>query len=215
MNQLFDSLLRTGCVIVYVDDILIFTPDHRSHVLLVKQVLATLQDNQLSLKPSKCDFHKDTVEYLGRLISKDAITIKPSHTITISNWPIPTDKKSLQRIIGLANYFRKSIPNYSTIIAPLSELTGIHDFEWTPEQQKALDELKRLLTSKPVLTLPNQMDPLRIFSDASGIASGALLEQEQNSKWLPVAFTSKMFSSPERKYPTHDQEMLKVISAAH
>jgi len=76
---------------------------------------------------------------------------------------IPTDKKSLQRIIGLANYFRKFIPNYSTIIAPLSELTGITDFEWTPERQKALDELKRLLTSKTGLTLPNQMDPSAYF----------------------------------------------------
>ena len=133
MNNLFDSILRTGCVIIYVDDILIFTPMLESHIPLVKQVLATLQRNQLSLKPSKCDFHKDTVEYLGRLISKGAITIKPSHTITISKWPIPADKKSLQQIIGLANYFRKFIPNYSTIIAPLSELTGINNFEWTSE----------------------------------------------------------------------------------
>src|SRR5882757_7101533 len=102
MNNLFDSILRTGCVIIYVDDILIFTPTLESHIPLVKQVLATLHKNQLSLKPSKCDFHKDTVEYLGCHISKGAITIKPSHTVTISNWPIPTDKKSLQRIISLA-----------------------------------------------------------------------------------------------------------------
>ena len=141
---------------------------------------------------------------LGRLISKGAITIKPSHTITISNWPVPVDKKSLQRIIGLANYFRKFIPNYSTVIAPLSELTGSVPYEWTPARQQALEELQRLLTSSPVLTLPNSTDPLRIFSDASGVASGALLEQQHNGKWLPVAFTSKMFSSPERKYPTHD-----------
>jgi len=76
MNNLFASLLRTGCVIIYVDDILIFTPTLESHIPLVKQVLQTLLDNQLSLKPSKCDFHKDTVEYLGRLISKGAVTIK-------------------------------------------------------------------------------------------------------------------------------------------
>ena len=132
MNNLFDSLLCTGCVIIYVDDIPIPTPTLESHIPLVKQVLAMLQSNQLSLKPSKCDFHKDTVKYLGRLISKGAITIKPSHTITITNWPVPHDKKSLQRIISLANYFRKFIPNYSTIISPLSELTRTTDFEWTP-----------------------------------------------------------------------------------
>ena len=83
MNTLFDSILRTGCVIIYVDDILIFTPTMESHVALVKQVLRTLSDNQLSLKPSKCDFHKDSVEYLGRLVSKGAITIRPQHTMAI------------------------------------------------------------------------------------------------------------------------------------
>jgi Reverse transcriptase (RNA-dependent DNA polymerase) len=133
MNNLFDSILRTGCVIIYVDDILIFTPTLESHIPLVKQVLATLLANQLSLKPSKCDFHKDTVEYLGRLVSKGAVTIKPSHTLTIKEWPIPTTKTALQRIIGLANYFRKFIPNYSTVIAPLSALTGNVPFEWTTE----------------------------------------------------------------------------------
>jgi len=80
MNTLFDPILRSGCVIIYVDDILIFTPTLESHIPLVKRVLRTLADNQLSLKPSKCDFHKDSVEYLGRLVSKGAITIRPSHT---------------------------------------------------------------------------------------------------------------------------------------
>src|SRR5882762_1820298 len=134
MNNLFDSILRTGCVIIYVDDILIFTLTMESHVMLMKQVLACLHRNQLSLKPSKCNFHKDTVEYLGQLISKGAVTIKPSHTITIKDWPIPTSKVALQRVIGLANYFRKFVPNYSTVIAPLSALTGNVPFEWTTTQ---------------------------------------------------------------------------------
>jgi len=213
MNNLFASLLRTGCVIIYVDDILIFTPTLESHIPLVKQVLQTLLDNQLSLKPSKCDFHKDMVEYLGRLISKGAITIKPSHMVTISQWPTPTTKVALQRIIGLANYFRKFIPNYSTVIAPMSVLTGNVPFEWSQQCEEALEELKRLLTSQPVLKLPNFEDPFRIFSDASLAASGGLLEQKQQEVWYPVAFTSKMFSSPEWKYPTHDREMLAIMHA--
>jgi RNase H-like domain found in reverse transcriptase len=161
----------------------------------------------------KCDFHKDTVEYLGQLISKGAITIKPSHTVTISDWPIPTTKVALQWIIGLANYFQKFIPNYSTIISPLSQLTGNVPFQWAPECTEALDKLKTLLTSQPVLKLPNYSSPFRIFLDASLVASGALLEQLLDTTWYPVAFASKMFSGPERRYPTHNREMLGIMHA--
>jgi len=213
MNHLFDPLLRTGCILIYIDDILIFTKDLESHIELVKWVLKVLEDNQLSLKPSKCDFHKDSVEYLGRLVHKGAVTIKPSHIVTIKNWPIPTTKTGVQRIVGLANYFRKFIPKYSDVIAPLTELTGNHPFKWEPEQQKALEALQAILVSQPVLKLPNNSDPLRVFTDASLIASGALLEQQQDNQWFPLAFTSKMFSLTERKYPTHDREMLAIIHA--
>ena len=213
MNMMFDSILRTGCVIIYVDDILIFTPTMESHVPLVKEVLRILQRNQLSLKPSKCDFHKDTVEYLGRLISKGMVTIKPSHTVTIREWPLPTTKVALQRIIGLANYFRKFIPNYSKIIAPLTELTGTASFVWNEERTKAIRLLQEVLASQPVLKLPNASDPFRIYSDASLVASGALLEQYQKEQWLPIAFCSSMFSGTERRYPTHDREMLGIMNA--
>jgi len=204
MNNLFDSILRTGYVIIYVDDILIFTPAMESHVTLVKQVLACLHHNQLSLKPSKCDFHKDTVEYLGRLISKGAVTIKPSHIITIKNWPTPTTKVVLQRIIGLANLLQEIHLKYSMLIEPLSLLTGNTTYIWTKEQDEALQKLQEALTSNPVLKLPDLVNPFRIFSDASLVASGALLKQQQDSKWLPIAFSSKMFSAPECKYPMHD-----------
>jgi Reverse transcriptase (RNA-dependent DNA polymerase) len=112
MNIMFKDVLCQGGVILYVNDILIFTPDIETHHIFVKRVLGILLENQLSLKPTKCDFHKNTVEYLGQLVSRGAITIKPSHTLTIKEWPVPTTKVALQRIIGLANYFRKFIPNY-------------------------------------------------------------------------------------------------------
>src|ERR1700733_7811803 len=179
MNNLFDSLLRTGCVIIYVDDILVFTPTLESHIPMVKRVLRVLSENRLSLKPSKCSFHKSSVEYLGRLVANGSITIRPSHTLAIKQWPIPSTKVALQRIIGLANYFRKFIPNYSKIIAPLTELTGNTPFQWNEERQKALRLLQEVLTSSPVLRLPNNDDPLRVFSDASLDASEGVLEQRQ------------------------------------
>ena len=104
---------------------------------------------------------------------------------------------ALQRIIGLANYFRKFIPKYSTLIEPLSLLTGNTTYIWTKDQDEALQKLQKALTSDPVLKLPDLVNPFRIFSDASLVASGALLEQQQDSKWLPIAFSSKMFSVPK------------------
>jgi len=159
MNDLFGPLLHTGCILIYMDDILIFSQDLASHVKIIKEVLQVLKDNHLSLKPSKCAFHKESVEYLGQVISHGTVTIRPAHTSTISKWPVPKDKTGIQRIIRLSNYFRKFIPNYSTLISPLSALTGNSPFEWTDNCAKALEELKAILSSQPVLKLPNTQDP--------------------------------------------------------
>jgi len=96
MNDLFGPLLRTGCILIYMDDILIFSQDLTSHIKIVKEVLQVLKDNHLSLKPSKCAFHKESVEYLGRVISHGTVTIRPAHTLTISKWPVPKDKTGIQ-----------------------------------------------------------------------------------------------------------------------
>src|SRR5882762_4637691 len=149
-----------------MDDILIFLQDLASHVKIVKEVLQVLKDNHLSLKPSKCAFHKESVKYLGQVISHGTVTIRPAHTSTISKWPVPKDKTGIQRIIGLSNYFQKFIPNYSTLISPLSTLTGNSPFEWTVNCANACEHVNTILLSQPVLKLPHNQDHFRVFSES-------------------------------------------------
>ncbi|EGN91448.1 hypothetical protein SERLA73DRAFT_157560, partial [Serpula lacrymans var. lacrymans S7.3] len=208
MDRLLRDLINEGSVIVYLDDIMIFTDSLEEHRKIVSKVLQILADNQLYLKPEKCEFEKKEVEYLGMIISHDMIRMDPLKVQAVAEWPIPRTKKELQSFLGFSNFYRRFIRDYGKIAKPLTILTGKVDWEWAEDQQRAFDVLKKTITTSPTLAIPNDEDPFKVECDASNYATGAVLSQQQEGKWRPVAFLSKSMNPAERNYAIWDKEML-------
>jgi RNase H-like domain found in reverse transcriptase len=129
----------------------------------------------------------------------------------VKTWPIPTNKRELQQFLGFCNYYQKFIEGFLKLSNPLQLLVGKNDWNWTDLQQNAFEGLCSKLSNRPMLALPNNSDPYRIHSNASLLASGAVLEQQQEGKWKVIAYTSKSFSPAEQNYNTADRKLLAII----
>lgn len=180
-------------VIAYLDDILIFSESldlHRKHVC---QVLGRLRLHRLYAKAEKCEFEQESIQFLGLIISSTGIRMDPQKVSAVLDWPVPLDKKGVQRFIGFANFYRKFIRGFSAIIAPITQLTKQNTrFSWNHLAQEAFENLKRLFTSAPILSHPEPSLPFILEVDASEIAVGAILSQRRGSKddMHPVGFFS-------------------------
>lgn len=138
----------------------------------------------------------------------------PEKLEAIRGWPAPKSVKETQSFLGFCNFYRKFIEGFATIAQPLYWLTRKdNQFKWTDTCQKSFETLKDRLTSAPVLALAIDNEPYKIEADASDYASGAVLSQQQDGVWHPVAYYSKSFSAAERNYEIHDKEMLAIIRA--
>ncbi|KAK1595677.1 hypothetical protein QYE76_018379 [Lolium multiflorum] len=166
-------------VVVYFDDILIYSRNESDHTIHIRHVLQVLRDNQLYGNLEKCTFCKDKVIFLGYVVSQHGVEVDESKIEAIQNWPTPMNVSQVRSFHGLAGFYRRFVPNFSTIAAPLNDLTkkGVV-FEWGAAQDHAFDELKRLLTSAPLLALPDFNKQFEIECDASGIGIGGVLMQE-------------------------------------
>ncbi|KAK1680077.1 hypothetical protein QYE76_040925 [Lolium multiflorum] len=178
-------------VVVYFDDILIYSRNESDHTIHIRHVLQVLRDNQLYGNLEKCTFCKDKVIFLGYVVSKHGVEVDVSKIEAIQNWPTPMNVSQVRSFHGLAGFYRRFVPNFSTIAAPLNDLTkkGVV-FEWGAAQDHAFDELKRLLTSAPLLALPDFNKQFEIECDASGIGIGGVLMQEGR----PIAYFSEKLS---------------------
>lgn len=175
MNTIFGPLLRK-CVLVFVDDILIYSPTLEFHLDHLQQVFQILHQHQLLLKKSKCSFAQQTLEYLGHIISKDGVATDPKKNEAVAQWPTPTNAKQLRGFLGLSSYYRKFIRNYGVLSRPLTDLLKKDAlFHWTPQLQLSFDNLKQALIHAPVLMLPNFSKSFTIESDASSTGIGAVL----------------------------------------
>jgi hypothetical protein len=215
MNELFMELIDEGVVIVYIDDILIYTETLEEHRKVVRRVLQILEKNHLYLKAEKCEFEKEKVEYLGLIISHGRIEMDPVKVEGVSKWPEPTIVKEVQSYIGFVNFYRRFIQDFADIARPLHDLTR-KDTPWTwkQEHRTAFEALKQKVTSSPILIFPDDHKPYKVEADSSNYASGAVLSQQgEDGKWHPVAFLSKSLSPVERNYEIHDKEMLAIIRA--
>lgn len=215
MNEVLKDEIATGCVVVYIDDILIFTDDMTLHRQLVKRVLEKLRDNDLYAKPEKCHFEQPSVAFLGLIVSKDSISMDPSKVEGVQGWPTPTKVKHVQAFLGLANFYRRFIKDFAKIARPLTKLTCKDvPWQWEEEQDTAFNSLKTAFTSAPILQLPNDTAPFRLETDSSDFATGAVLEQVGLDKlWHPVAFYSKSLNEHERNYEIYDKELLAIVRA--
>lgn len=215
MNHLFKDLIDQDVVVVYMDNILIFTENLEEHRQITENVLRILKENDLYLKPEKCEFEQEKIEYLGLIISKDRVEMDPVKVQGILDWPVPKKLKDVQAFIGFCNFYQRFIKDFSNIAKPLTSLTKKDtDFEWTLERQNAFDNLKQQFTSAPMLVLPDPSKPMKLETDASDFAWGAVLTQlEEDNKWHPVAYVSKSLTDAERNYDIHDKELKAIIGS--
>src|SRR5271156_2056947 len=214
MNDIFSDLLDVY-VIIYLDDILIFSDDPSKHKEHVREVLRRLRQHGLYCRPDKCKFNTDSVEYLGFFLSKDGLKMDPSKVKTILDWPEPRRVKDIQSFLGFANFYRHFISDYSRIVVPLTRLTrkGV-PWTFTDQARASFNALKAAFPSAPILAswLPDK--PLIVETDASDYALGSILSIIDDSGEVhPIAFHSRTFTPPELNYDTHDKELLAIFAA--
>ena len=163
---------------------------------------------------AKCEFFKESVEYLGHVISSKGIATDPKKIESMKQWPVPTNLKEMQSFLGLCNYYRRFIEGYSKIAAPLTDLTHKDTpFTWTSQAMEAFEDLKNRMITAPVLCIPDPKLPFTVTTDASDFAVGAVLMQDQGQGPQPVAFTSQKMNSHERNYAAHEKETLTIMHA--
>ncbi|KAI7955667.1 hypothetical protein MJO29_007066 [Puccinia striiformis f. sp. tritici] len=201
---------------VYLDDILIYTPEGDDHEEAVRSILLTLGKHQLWLKPEKCEFSRAEVEYLGLLISKNRVKMDPGKVSAVTEWPAPRNVRELQRFIGFANFYRRFIDHFSGTARPLHDLTRDNAmFNWNDTCQKAFDALKTAFATAPVLKIANPYEAFVLECDCSDFALGAILSQicKTDGELYPVAFLSRSLIKAERNYQIFDKELLAIVAA--
>jgi hypothetical protein len=213
MQSVFSKYLD-DFVIVFLDDILIYSKTKDDHQRQVRLVLDLLRKHKLYAKESKCEFFKDSISFLGHVISAEGISMEQDKVRAIQSWPAPTTVPGVRSFLGLAGYYRRFVKNFSRIASPLSELLNKDKpFDWKDSQQKAFDALKLAVSTGPVLVLPDESKPYVVTTDASGFAIGATLAQDHGEGLQPIAFISHKMLPAEKNYPVHEQELLAVIHA--
>jgi len=217
-QSFINSVLRPfleKSVILYLDDILIYSSTLEEHHQIVREVLNKLIDNNLFAKLSKCEFDKTSVEFLGHIISGTGVSTDPKKIKSIEEWPTPQNIKDVQRFIGLCNYYRRFVRNFSAIAKPLHSLTKKgKKFDWSSECDSAFSILKKRLTTSPVLLHPDVTKQFIVECDASNYAIGAVLSQyDDNNKLHPVAYHSRSLNNAELNYPITDKELLAIKEA--
>ena len=202
-------------VSAYLDDILVFSTSLEDHLNHLGQVLNRLSEAGLKLKPSKCHFVTQQVEYLGHLITPQGIKPNPERERAVKDFPVPTSLKGVRAFIGLASYYRRFIKGFAQIAQPLHSLTHKGAiFNWTEQCQGAFEQLKLQLTTSPVLCYPTVGKAFTLETAASKAGLGAVLSQIQaDNKAHPVAYASRALSPQESRYAITELETLAVVWA--
>jgi len=214
MNDIFSDLLDV-CVVIYLDDILIYSNNMSEHHWHVKEVLKCLYKTGLYAKVEKCEFHSKSVEYLGYILSPSGLTISDDKVKIIQDWLEPKKVKDIQSFLGFANFYYWFIFNYSDIVIPLTRLTW-KDIPWKFDSScvDAFNSLKKAFTSTPILTHWISNAQLIVETDASDYALAAILSiVNEDNEVHPVAFHSRTFTTVELNYDTHDKELLAIFEA--
>jgi hypothetical protein len=210
MNEVLKDFIRKF-VIVYLDDILIFSKIEAEHLKHLATVMQRLQQEKLLINMKKSSFMKTELIYLGFVISTDKLKMDPDKVEVIKNWPSPKSIFEVRSFHGLASFYRKFIRNFSGISAPMMDTVKKRhkSFHWTEEAEKSFNLLKRKITEQPILVLPDFSKMFQVRCDTSGFAIGAVLSQDDR----PVTYFSEKLNEVKVKYSTYDKEFYVVIQA--
>ncbi|MGL4337186.1 MAG: RNase H-like domain-containing protein [Turicibacter sp.] len=208
-------LMDLDHALVYIDDIVVFSTSFEEHLKDLEMVFKRLKLANLKIKPSKCEWAKDSVVYVGHVISKNGIQPNPENVSKVQNFPVPNTVKQVRQFIGLAGYYRRFIQNFAQIAEPLNRLLRFENkFKWGIEQQQAFETLKQKLISEPILRHPDMSKPFLLMTDASNYAIGAVLGQrEDGEKDHVIAYASRQLNKHERNYSTIEKEALAIVFA--
>ncbi|GJR39352.1 putative nucleotidyltransferase, ribonuclease H [Tanacetum coccineum] len=207
MNKLF-HLFCDKFMVVYLDDIVVYSHTLEERVLYLKQVFQVLRDNKLYIKLEKCSLAQDAVELLGHKINDGGLMMDGAKIKDIQDWESPTKVTELRSFRGLVNYYRRFIMGYSAISSPLTDLLKKNKaWIWDEECQAAFRSLKKAFMEEPVLRLPDVTMPFKFHTDASNFAIGGVLMQDG----YPIAFESRKLNETERKYTVQEKEMTTVV----
>ncbi|KAH9699109.1 hypothetical protein KPL71_024219 [Citrus sinensis] len=208
MNEIFQPFLRKF-VLVFFDDILVYSKNWVEHMKQLELVLETLLKNHLFVKKSKCSFGKEQVEYLGHLISEQGVATDPAKIGSMKCWPSPNSLKALRGFLGLTGYYRRFIKDYGKISRPLTDLLRKDNFLWNHTAEEAFNNLKSAMCTSPVLAMPDFQKTFVLECDASGEGIRAVLSQEGR----PISYLSKALSPKNLGLSAYEKEMLAVVFA--
>jgi hypothetical protein len=210
---LMNSVFMPGLdkfVVVFIDDILVYSRNEEEHAGHLHVVLQRLREHRLYAKLSKCDFWLKEIKFLGHTISQEGIVIDPDKVQEVMNWKPPTIVRQIISFLGLASYYRRFIPDFSRIMKPMTELLMKGSkFEWGQKCEDAFHTLRQHRTTAPVLAQPDNNKPFDVYCDASSTRLGCVLMQDNRV----IAYTSRALRPHEQNYPTHDLELAAVVHA--
>jgi hypothetical protein len=197
-------------VIVFFDDILVYSATYEQHIEHLELVFQWLQRDKWKLKKSKCTFAQRSVAYLGHTISSQGVATDPAKVQVIVDWPMPKSVKELRSFLGLAGYYRKFVKHFGIIAKPLTNLLKKNTmYVWTHEHDQAFSALKTAMSTAPVLALPDFSQPFAIETDACAMGVGAVLLQRGH----PLAFISKALGPKNQGLSTYEKEYLAILVA--
>ena len=236
MEKAMGELQPHQCLL-YIDDILVFSATVSEHLQRLNRVFEKLEKANLKLRPSKCNFFKKSLLFLGHIVSQDGVHVDPDKVAALQQWPVPKNVKQLRQFLGFTGFYRRFIKNYSKVAKPLNDLlveptdTSKHKksrvdqgkkasrkknkyrcigWRWSDEQQEAFDTLIKLLTSAPILAYADYQLPFVLHTDASIEGLGAILYQKQDGVLRVIAYASRGLKQSERNYPAHKLEFLAL-----
>jgi len=179
MNDIFQNLIVEGIVVIYLDDILIFTKMEEEHAQAVQWILQVLQENKLFLHLEKCEFCKEWIKYLGLVISENKVSMDPVKIMGVQEWATPENKTDVQAFLGFMNFYQRFIRDFFAKFRPLFDLICSKQvWTWSRKEQVAFEDLKTAVTTAPVLVSPQESDPFQIEADSSDFATGVVLSQQ-------------------------------------
>ncbi|KAK9125914.1 hypothetical protein Scep_014760 [Stephania cephalantha] len=197
-------------VIVFIDDILIYSKTREDNGEHLKIILQTLRDHRLYAKFSKCEFWLTEVEFLGHIVGARGVSVDPAKVRAVIDWPTPRTVTEIRSFLGLAGYYRRFVQDFSKIAAPMTQLTKKDiNFQWNDSCEQAFRLLKERLTTAPVLVLPESGKGFEVNIDASKVRLGCVLMQDGRA----IAYASRQLKIHEKNYPTNDLELAAVVFA--